>query len=395
MSRQLKSISEVVWFQEGPGVRKNQYTNNGVKLLNVANLTDSKIDLSTSTRYISCNEAYGKYKHFLVDDGDLIIASSGIKVEYFDKKMGFVTKEQLPLCMNTSTIRFKAINNQQLNIRYFMYYLKSRQFKSQLAKQITGSAQLNFGPSHLKKMHINLVDLDLQNNIVSILDKLEYTIECKKQQLFKYEELVKSRFIEMFGDSDKNEKGYIIKKLETLANKISDGVHSKPIYTETGKPFISVVNINRGIINFDKCKFVSEADYQKMIKSTHPEMGDVLYTKVGATYGIPAYVDTNKAFCLYVSVCLIKPKSEKINGKFLALSMRMPYVKRQADSRIKGIGVPNLHLNQIKKFDILCPPIKEQEFYVAFSEQVDKSKFECSISLNLLESFNYYNHFQA
>ena len=192
MNRQLKSISEVVWFQEGPGVRKNQYTNNGVKLLNVANLTDSKIDLSTSTRYISCNEAYGKYKHFLVDDGDLIIASSGIKVEYFDKKMGFVTKEQLPLCMNTSTIRFKAINNQQLNIRYFMYYLKSRQFKSQLAKQITGSAQLNFGPSHLKKMHINLVDLDLQNNIVSILDKLEYTIECKKQQLFKYEELVKS-----------------------------------------------------------------------------------------------------------------------------------------------------------------------------------------------------------
>lgn len=165
MNRQLKSISEVVWFQEGPGVRKNQYTNDGVKLLNVANLTDSKIDLSTSTRYISCNEAYGKYKHFLVDAGDLIIASSGIKVEYFDKKMGFVTKEQLPLCMNTSTIRFKAINNQQLNIRYFMYYLKSRQFKAQLAKQITGSAQLNFGPSHLKKMHINLVDLDLQNYI--------------------------------------------------------------------------------------------------------------------------------------------------------------------------------------------------------------------------------------
>ena len=54
--------------------------------------------------------------------------------------------------------------------------------------------------------------------------------------------------------------------------------------------------------------------------------------------------------------------------------MSMPYIKRQADSRIKGIGVPDLHLNQISEFDILCPPREEQELFVAFVEQVDKSK---------------------
>ena len=100
---------EVVWFQEGPGVRNTQYTNSGVKLLNVANLVDGKVDLSNTDRYISEEEAYGKYKHFLVDDGDFIIASSGIKVEYFDKKMGFISETQLPLCMNTSTIRFRFL----------------------------------------------------------------------------------------------------------------------------------------------------------------------------------------------------------------------------------------------------------------------------------------------
>ena len=121
-------ISEELFFQEGPGVRNTQYTTSGVKLLNVANLVDGKVDLSTSDRYISEDEAYGKYKHFLVDDGDFIIASSGIKVEYFDKKMGFISADQLPLCMNTSTIRFKVLHPEKLNIRYFMYYLKSNSY---------------------------------------------------------------------------------------------------------------------------------------------------------------------------------------------------------------------------------------------------------------------------
>ena len=140
MKKTWVSIPDVLFFQEGPGVRNTQYTAGGIKLLNVANLVDGKIDLSTSDRYISEEEAYGRYRHFLCDEGDFIVASSGIKVEYIDKKMGFVEKSMLPLCMNTSTIRFKVLNQNQLRIRYFMYYLKSNHFKKQLARQITDSA---------------------------------------------------------------------------------------------------------------------------------------------------------------------------------------------------------------------------------------------------------------
>lgn len=118
-----------------------------------------------------------------------------------------------------------------------------------------------------------------------------------------------------------------------------------------------------------------------MIKSTHPERGDVLYTKVGATYGIPAYVDTDIDFCLYVSVCLIKPKHELINSRFLAIQMDTPFVKHQADKRIKGIGVPDLHLNQIREFQIVCPPRAAQDEFVAFVQHIDKSKFVESINI--------------
>ena len=110
-------IADYLWFQEGPGVRNTQYTTAGVKLINVANLVEGKIDLSTSDRYISEEEAYGKYKHFLADEGDFVIASSGIKIDYFDKKMGFIKKEHLPLCMNTSCIRFKSIKKDVQEIK--------------------------------------------------------------------------------------------------------------------------------------------------------------------------------------------------------------------------------------------------------------------------------------
>lgn len=192
----MESIDKYVWYQEGPGVRKNQYTLEGIKLLNVANLVDGKIDLSTSARYISKEEATGKYKHFLADEGDLVIASSGIQVNYFDKKMGFIKQEHLPLCMNTSTIRFKVLDKNITNIRYFMYFLKSDIFKRQLQKLITGSAQLNFGPSHLQKIKIKMPSLENQNKEVNELDKVQEIIDIREKQIEQLDELIKSQFVE-------------------------------------------------------------------------------------------------------------------------------------------------------------------------------------------------------
>jgi type I restriction enzyme S subunit len=216
-------LPEVVWFQEGPGVRNTQYTISGVKLLNVANLVDGKIDLSTSDRYISEEEAYGRYKHFMADEGDLIIASSGIKVEYIDKKIGFIHKEHLPLCMNTSTIRFKVIDDKELNIKFFMYFLKSNEFKHQLFRHITGCAQLNFGPSHLKKMIISYPPLPEQSRIVEELDLLSNIIEKKRQQLSELDNLAQSIFYDMFGDPVTNEKGWEVKTIEEVCLDIIRG----------------------------------------------------------------------------------------------------------------------------------------------------------------------------
>ena len=265
-----------------------------------------------------------------------------------------------------------------LNPRYLFYFCKHFDFE-RLNKAVTIPSLTK---SDLLKIEIDLPSLGEQRSIVDRLQKVEHVIKLRSNEIDRLDKLVKARFVEMFGDPEIGTCRFKLKPLSDLAVKISDGIHAKPVYTEIGRPFLSVVNINKGIIDFTDCKHVSEEAYQNMIKSTYPQKGDVLYTKVGATYGIPAYVDTDTEFCLYVSVCLIKPKHDEINARFLAIQMSMPAIKHQADARIKGIGVPDLHLNQIKEFEIICPPRELQDEFVSFVSQVDKSKVVVQKALN-------------
>ena len=301
-------------------------------------------------------------EEYVVKRGDMLIGMDG---EFNIARWG-----NTPALLNQRVCRI--IPKQNVDKDY-IYYAMPKALK-EIEDRTPFVTVKHLSAKEINKIEIPLPPLETQHKIAATLDKVTHTIDLCNAILEKLDLLVKSRFVEMFGDPEANNCTYATTKLKELSVKISDGVHAKPEYTETGRPFLSVVNINRKKVDFTDCKFVSEDAFKKMIKSTHPEKGDVLYTKVGATYGIPAYVDTDTEFCLYVSVCLIKPKHEFINSKFLAIQMDMPFVKHQADKRIKGIGVPDLHLNQISEFDIVCPPRELQDSFVAFVEQTDKSK---------------------
>lgn len=176
-------LSEFYWFQEGPGVRKHQFTVAGVKLFNGTNIQKSRVILSNTKTHISSGEAEGAYSHFLADEGDLVIACSGISVDRFDEKIAFIKEEHLPLCMNTSTMRFKVKNNTGACLTFLQYFMMSPLFKNQIRRQITGSAQLNFGPSHVGKCFIAMPSLAEQKKISSFLSLADNEIDILEQQL--------------------------------------------------------------------------------------------------------------------------------------------------------------------------------------------------------------------
>ena len=193
----VKKLNEITFFQEGPGVRNYQYTKEGVRLLNVGNFVKNEIKFNTD-RHISEEEAYGKYKHFLVDEGDLLIACSGIKAEYFNEKIAFAKSKHLPLCMNTSTMRFKSLNTNFLSLYYLKYFLQTEIFKKQVFKVLTGSAQFNFGPTHIKYFRIPIPPLEEQEKIADFLSEIDNKIDSVEQQLEKIKEFKKYLLQQMF-----------------------------------------------------------------------------------------------------------------------------------------------------------------------------------------------------
>ena len=376
MKKTWINISDVLFFQEGPGVRNTQYTTEGVKLLNVANLVDGKVDLSTSDRYISEDEAYGKYKHFLCDAGDFIIASSGIKVEYIDKKMGFIDESMLPLCMNTSTIRFKVLDDNQLRIRYFMYYLKSQHFKNQLFKQITGSAQLNYGPSHLKKMIMPLINLSKQDEIIACMDKVQSIIERRQQELVKLDIIIKARFVEMFGDVTTGNYKYKTCKLGDVANIGSSHRVFTTEFVEKGIPFYRGTEIGElanGIKPTDPY-YIAEEHYNRLINGGNkPQIGDLLMPSI-CNKGQVWMVDTEEPFYYKDGrVLCVSADRQIFNTKYLEYFMR---VKTLVEYPKLGSGstFAEFKIFLLKDIDVLIPPIELQNQFAGFVRVVDKSK---------------------
>ena len=381
MERMWVSISDVLFFQEGPGVRNTQYTTGGVKLLNVANLVDGKVDLTTSDRYISEEEAYGKYKHFLCDVGDFIIASSGIKVEYIDKKMGFIDETMLPLCMNTSTIRFKVLDENQLRIRYFMYYLKSRHFKNQLFKQITGSAQLNYGPSHLKKMIMPLIPLNKQDEIIACMDKVQSVIEMKQQELIRLDDLIKARFVEVFGDPIKNPKGWKAAAIGDIVTEVRYGT-SKPAVEKGKYPYLRMNNITSdGHLDLNDLKYIDIPDDE--IEKCVVRKGDILFNRTNSMelVGKTAMYDLLEDMVIAGYIIRLR-LNDRLLPEVFSQYMNLKALKDILRSMAKGaVNQANINAQELQSIRVYIPDMELQKQFVKMKAQVAKSKVAIQKSL--------------
>ena len=373
----MELIDKYVWYQEGPGVRKNQYTSSGVKLLNVANLVEGKIDLSTSSRYISEDEANGRYNHFLVDEGDLIIASSGIQVSYFEKKMGIAEKHHLPLCMNTSTIRFKVLDKKITDIRYFMYFLKSNLFKNQIRKLITGSAQLNFGPSHLKKIKIKVPELKKQQEIVRKLDKVKKIIDIRLNQIIELNELIKSQFVEMFGDIKNSIK---LGECCSINARIGWQSLTKKEHMETGKYIlVTGTDFRNNEIDYTKCVYVSKERYE-MDKKIILKNDDILITKDGTIGKVAVVKNLIKPATLNSGIFVVRPDNI-FNKEYIIYVFKGHLFKEFINKAKTGATIKHLNQNKLINFEIPKPSMGKQIEFSNIYKQIDKQKFEIEKSL--------------
>ena len=192
-------LVDYVWFQEGPGVRSVDFTDEGTILLTGSNINDNTISFGyKSDRHISNELASGKYAHFMCDKDDILVVSSAIDPDKFDKKVVVVDVDK-KYCLNTGIIRFKP-NKQFLTLGYFREFLKTDYFKHQVSSEMRGIAQMHFGPSHLKQMTILLPDsIERQVEFEAFVQQTDKSKFAIQQSLEKLETLKKALMQQYFG----------------------------------------------------------------------------------------------------------------------------------------------------------------------------------------------------
>lgn len=160
-------------------------------------------------------------------------------------------------------------------------------------------------------------------------------------------------------------------KLNDLCDVITCGVAKRPDYVELGVPFLSSLNVKENRIILDKYNYVSEQDHYKLTKYAKPEKGDILYTRVGS-FGQAAVIDIELEFSVFVSLTLIKPKKKLLNSRYLMWYLNSPKVRQFASENTSGIGVQNLNVSVVRKYEIPLPPLPIQEKIAEILDKADE-----------------------
>ena len=245
---------------------------------------------------------------------------------------------------------------------------------------VNGATRQKLTQSMMKKMLIPNRSLPEQLIIVEYLNKV-IAIKTKLQSIVqKLDNLIKARFVEMFGSQCHNEKQFTYGKIDDVA-EIYLGLTHTPKYIETGVKFISAKNTSGDYLDLKDVKYISKEEYLSAPNGAKPRKGDVLFSRVGSNLGHPVILDIEEELCTFVSLGFLRTKGA-VTNLYLKHWMRDDFFTEQVRRKVVGGGQPNLNTGWLKEFGIIIPPTELQDQFAAFVEQVDKSKLAVQQSLD-------------
>lgn len=154
-------------------------------------------------------------------------------------------------------------------------------------------------------------------------------------------------------------------RVEDVSYLVTDGTHKTPKYQTNGIKFLSVKNVRPFKILDNDVRYITPKEHEEINSRCNPEQGDILYTKVGATFGYACVNELKYPFSIFVSLALVKTIQKFFDPKYFEIVFNSEIVYRQAAERVTGIGTPDLHLIEIRDFKIPVCSLKEQREIVS------------------------------
>ena len=234
---------------------------------------------------------------------------------------------------------------------------------------------------HLSAKELNKLELDVpklseQDRIADTLNRLEKVIEARQEELDKLDDLIKARFVELFGNPLDETAKYPIHQVRKIANLVDpQPSHRTPPIDEDGIPYVSIKDCDykTGKIDFEGARKVSRKVLEEHLNRYTLQDGDFVIGKIG-TIGNPVFVPVRDDYTLSANVVLVQPNSELVSPYFLKYSFESDFVERQFAEAKKSTSQAAFGIQKVRTIEVMNPDLSVQRGFEDFVKQVDKSK---------------------
>ncbi len=274
----------------------------------------------------------------------------------------------------------KVVRPTKVTPEFLGLFFQSPGYRRKISALAQGANINNIKNEHIDNLQLAIYNESEQRQIIERLTRVIAIINARKEELLKLDALIKARFVEMFGDTILNPFKWD-KKLLGVVCDVRDGTHDSPQYYETGFPLVTSKNVTGGKIDLADCSLICKADYEKINERSKVDMGDIIMPMIG-TVGKPVIVDVDPMFAIK-NVALIKFRVDsRVLNTYIRALLQSDYFDDAVLSKVRGGTQKFISLSDIRKLEVLVPPMERQKQFSDFVAQVDKSKVAAQKALD-------------
>lgn len=352
-----------------------------IKIGDITKIRTGKLDANAADEngqypFFTCSKNPLKINTYSYDCECVLVAGNGdLNVKYYNGKFDAYQR----------TYIIEDNSNGLLFMPYLYFFMES--YVDELRKQSIGGVIKYIKLKNLTDALIELPSIEVQRKIVNIISKSKEIISKKENEFELLDELVRARFVEMFGNLRINDKGWKYYKLDELTELITDGEHATPKRTTQGIYLLSARNVLNHHLSLEDVDFIDCDEFDRISRRIIPREGDVLISCSGSI-GRCCVVPKNIKFQMVRSVALLRFKSN-INPVFAEYMITSDYLQDQINKSKTASSQANLFQGKIKSLKGVVPPLELQNQFASFVQEIDKSRLLSNHSLFLLKSITF------
>lgn len=361
-------IGDVCDILNGYAFKSENYASSGIRIIRISNVQKGYIEDTTPAFYPI---ETADLDRFMLEQGDLLVSLTGNV-----GRVAILGKELLPAALN-QRVACLRLKSDKISKNYLFHILNSNFFEQQCIMASNGVAQKNLSTEWLKNYEVPCYERDQQEKIVMVLSTIQSVISGRKHELQKLDDIVKARFVDLFGDPKINPNNYPVCQLSDFIVFLTSGSRGWAQYcADDGTEwFITIKNVKDCHIETDNMQPIN-APNNAEAKRTRVQEGDLLISitaDLGRTGVVTKEIAEHGAYINQHLTC-IRLKQDVLNPLYVAYFMESPAGKEQFESKNQSAVKAGLNFNSINSLRLMIPPLDDQNAFIDFIKQTDKSK---------------------